>query len=56
MGLLIHQKQKHKHWVLTEKKLDDIGARLVHSPRKPLKRLGQEVGVSEGVQEGQHNC
>jgi hypothetical protein len=27
-------------------KLDDIGARLEHAPRKSLKRLAQETGVS----------
>jgi hypothetical protein len=31
--------------VFTEK-LDDIGARLEHTPRKSLKRLVQEIGVS----------
>jgi hypothetical protein len=31
-GLLIDNKQKHKHWVLTEEKLDDIGARLEYTP------------------------
>jgi ribosomal protein S19E (S16A) len=31
-GLLIDKKQKHKRRVLTEQKLDDIGARLVHTP------------------------
>jgi DeoR/GlpR family transcriptional regulator of sugar metabolism len=33
--------------VLTEEKLDDIGARLEHTPRKSLKRLAQETGVSK---------
>jgi hypothetical protein len=33
--------------VLTEEKLDDIGARLEHTPRKSLKRLAQETGESE---------
>jgi hypothetical protein len=32
--------------VLTEEKLDDIGARLEHTPRKSLKRLAQETIVS----------
>jgi hypothetical protein len=31
MGLLIDKKQKHKHRMLTEEKLDDIGARLAKS-------------------------
>jgi hypothetical protein len=46
MGFLIDKKQKHKHRVLTWK-LDDIGARLEHAPRKSLKYLAQETGVSE---------
>jgi hypothetical protein len=33
--------------VLIEEKLDDIGARLEYTPRKPLKRLAQETGVSK---------
>jgi hypothetical protein len=33
--------------VLTEEKLDDTGARLEHTPRKLLKRLAQETGVSK---------
>jgi hypothetical protein len=33
--------------VLTEEKLDDIGARLEHTLRKSLKRLAQESGVSK---------
>jgi hypothetical protein len=41
---LIDKKTKHKRRVLTEK-LDDIGARLEHTPRKSLKRLAQETGV-----------
>jgi hypothetical protein len=32
-GLLIDKKTKHKRRVLTEVKLDDIGARLEHAPR-----------------------
>jgi transposase len=46
-GLLIDSKQKHKHGVLTEEKLDDIGARLEHLPRKSLKHLAQETWVSK---------
>jgi hypothetical protein len=33
--------------MLTEEKLDDIGARLEHTPIKSLKRLAQETGVSK---------
>jgi hypothetical protein len=46
-GLLIDEKQKHKSQVLTEEKLDDIGARLDHTPSKSLKRLAQETGLSK---------
>jgi hypothetical protein len=45
-GILIDQKQKHKIRVLTEDKFNDTGARLEHTPRKSLKRLAQETGVS----------
>ncbi|PNF16955.1 hypothetical protein B7P43_G03166, partial [Cryptotermes secundus] len=33
--------------VLTKGKLDDIGTRLEHTPRKSLNRLTQETGVSK---------
>jgi transposase len=46
-GLLIGKEQKHKRRVLTEEKLDDIGARLQHTTIKSLKRLAQETGVSK---------
>jgi hypothetical protein len=46
-GLLINKKQKHMRWVLTKEKLDDIRARLEHTPRKLLKHLAQETGVSK---------
>jgi hypothetical protein len=41
------EEQKHKRQVLTEEKLDDIGARLEHTPRKSLKHLAQETAVSK---------
>jgi hypothetical protein len=44
-GLLIDKKEKHKRQVLTDK-LHDIGARFEHTPRKSLKRLAEETGVS----------
>jgi hypothetical protein len=47
MGLLRDKKQKRKCRVLTEGKLDDIGARLEHTPRKSLKRQAPETGVSK---------
>jgi hypothetical protein len=46
-GLLLDKKQKYKSQVRTEEELDDIGARLEHTPRKSLKRLVQEIGVSK---------
>jgi hypothetical protein len=45
--LLIYKKTKYKRWVLTVEKLDDLGARLEHTPRKSLKSLAQETGVSK---------
>jgi hypothetical protein len=33
--------------VLSEEKLDEIDARLEHSPQKPLRCPAQETGVSE---------
>jgi hypothetical protein len=50
MGLLTDKKQKHKHQVLSEEKLDDIGARLQHTPRKSLKHLAQGIGVSKSTE------
>jgi biotin operon repressor len=46
-GLLIDKRQKHKRRVLTEERLGDIGARLEHTPRKSLKHLAPEIGVSK---------
>jgi transposase len=40
-GLLIDKNEKHKSKVLTEEKLDDLAARLEHTPRKSLKCLAQ---------------
>jgi hypothetical protein len=44
---LIHKKQKQKRRALTEEKTDGTGARLEHTPRKSLKHLAQETGVSK---------
>jgi hypothetical protein len=44
-GLLIDNKQKHKPRVLTEEKLDDVGARLEHTHKKSLKHLAPETGM-----------
>jgi hypothetical protein len=46
-GLLMGKKQKHKCRVLIEEKLNDTGARLDRTPRKSLKRLSQETGLSK---------
>jgi hypothetical protein len=46
-GQFIDKKQKHKRRVLTEEKVHDTGIRLEHTPRKSLKRLAQETGVSK---------
>jgi transposase len=40
-GLLVDEKQKQKHRVLSEEKLDAIGV------RKSLKRLAEESGMSK---------
>jgi hypothetical protein len=47
MGLLIDKKEKHKCQVLNEEKLNDTGTLLAQTPRKSLKCLAQEPGVSE---------
>ncbi|PSN34968.1 hypothetical protein C0J52_24961 [Blattella germanica] len=46
-GSVINKKIKRTRHVLTEEKLDDIAERLEHSPKKSLKRLAQETGISE---------
>jgi hypothetical protein len=35
--------------VRTEEKLDDMGARLEHTPRKSLKSLAKETGMSKSI-------
>jgi hypothetical protein len=47
MGLILVEKQKHVRRVLTEEKLDDTRARRGHTPRKSVKRLAQDTGVSK---------
>jgi response regulator of citrate/malate metabolism len=44
---LFDKKQKHELRVLTEGQLDDIAARLAHTPTISLKLLAQETGVSK---------
>jgi transposase len=46
-GLLIDKKQKYECRVLAEEKFDDIGARFEQTPKKSLKRLAEETGVSK---------
>jgi transposase len=45
-GLLIDKKQKHKRRILTGEKLENIRARLQHTPTKSLKRVAQDNEVS----------
>jgi transposase len=53
-GHVIDKKQKHKRRELTEEKLDGIGARLEHTPRKSLKHLAQETGVPKSSERTAH--
>jgi hypothetical protein len=46
-GLSIEEKQKRKGQVLSVEKLKEIGARFEYTPRKSLKHLAQEIGVSK---------
>jgi hypothetical protein len=46
MGLVLDKKIKRRHHLLSEVKLDDIGLRLVCSPRKSLAKLAQHADVS----------
>ena len=46
-GSVKNIKVNHRHHVLTEETLDEVGERLEHTPQKSLvKRLSQEIGVS----------
>jgi transposase len=45
-GSVLDRKAESKRRVLTEEKLDEIGAQLEHTPRKSLRRLAQETGIS----------
>jgi hypothetical protein len=47
-GSVCDIKKQSKRIVLTEEKVRDIEARLQISPRKSLRRLAQETGVSLG--------
>jgi hypothetical protein len=46
MASVLDEKIKRRCHVLTEEKLNDIGARLEHSPRKSLARLVQQDDIS----------
>ncbi|KAJ4440888.1 hypothetical protein ANN_10735, partial [Periplaneta americana] len=46
-GSFLNKKCVQQCCVLTEGKLDEVGARLEHSPRKSLPRLAQEVNISK---------
>ena len=46
-GSVANKKPRVNKRVLTEEKLDEIAFRLEISPRKSLRRLAQEVGVSK---------
>jgi hypothetical protein len=43
------KKLKKKRHILTEKKLDEIGARLEASPKKSLCQLALQCGVSKSA-------
>jgi hypothetical protein len=46
-GSLLGKKPAKKYCVLTEEKLDEIRARLEHTPQKSLRRLAQETSISK---------
>jgi hypothetical protein len=46
-GSFLDKKYTRQNVVLTEETLDEIGARLEHSPRKSLARLAQQAQVSK---------
>jgi hypothetical protein len=46
-GSFLDEKYTRQNAVLTEETLDEIGARLEHSPRKSLARLAQQAQVSK---------
>jgi hypothetical protein len=47
-GTSIDRKPLKRNCVLTEEKLDDISCQLENSPRKSLRRLALQRGVSVG--------
>ncbi|KAJ4447277.1 hypothetical protein ANN_09281 [Periplaneta americana] len=44
-GFFLNKKRVQQRRVLTEEKFDEVGVRLEHSPRKSLRRLGQEFNI-----------
>ena len=42
-----NKKRNHKHTVLTEETLDEIGASLERTPTESIPKLAQQVGISE---------
>jgi hypothetical protein len=46
MGSVLDKKIKRRYHVLTKEKLDNIGARLEHLPRKSLIKLAQQADIS----------
>lgn len=46
-SLLDKKRTVSKRRVLTEEKLDEVGARLEHSPQKSLRLIAQETGISK---------
>jgi hypothetical protein len=46
-GSFLDKKYTRQNAVLTDETLDEIGARLEHSPRKSLARLAQQAQVSK---------
>ncbi|PSN57363.1 hypothetical protein C0J52_02895 [Blattella germanica] len=55
-GSVANKKPRVNKRVLTEEKLDEIAFRLEISPRKSLRRLAQEVGVSKTSVQHATNC
>jgi hypothetical protein len=56
MGLLIDKKQKQKRRVLTEEKLDGIGARFQHNLENHRHVYIKRLECQRLVQERQQNC
>lgn len=48
-GSFLNKKHVRQRRVLTEEKLDEVGARLEHTPQKSLRRLAQEVNISKSA-------